>query len=165
MSFVERYRTATEMPKPRSEVVALRRLVGDVETLMAASLKAQNVAFKATLEPEDLTVHGDPDLLEHAVINLVRNGAEAAAGSADASVELICRQEGDQVLISVFDNGPGLAEPAKSQLFVPFFTTKVGGSGIGLSVARQIALAHHGQLTAADRSPHGAAFVLSLPAR
>jgi nitrogen fixation/metabolism regulation signal transduction histidine kinase len=165
MSFVERYRTATEMPKPRSEVVALRRLVGDVETLMAASLKAQNVAFKATLEPEDLTVHGDPDLLEHAVINLVRNGAEAAAGAADASVELVCRQEGDQVLISVFDNGPGLAEPAKSQLFVPFFTTKVGGSGIGLSVARQIALAHHGQLTAADRSPHGAAFVLSLPAR
>jgi len=165
MSFVERYRTATELPQPRPETFPLQRLVADVETLMSADLKARGVAFEATIEPEDLTALGDADLLDQAVINLVRNAAEACAGVDDARVELACRQEGDQVLIGISDNGPGLSEPARTQLFVPFFTTKVGGSGIGLSVARQIALAHHGQLTASDRAPHGAQFVLTLPAR
>jgi two-component system nitrogen regulation sensor histidine kinase NtrY len=165
MSFVERYRTATELPQPRLVSFPLQRLVEDVETLMRPDLKARGVALAAAIAPDDLTAYGDPDLLEQAVINLVRNAAEACAGEQDARVELTCRQEGDQVLIGVFDNGPGLSETARTQLFVPFFTTKVGGSGIGLSVARQIALAHHGQLTATDRSPHGAVFVLTLPAR
>ena len=151
------------MPEPR--VFPLKRLIQGVETLMSASLKAQGVALDVRIAPEDLTVSGDPHLLDQAVINLVRNAAEACAGVAEARVELVCRQEGDQVLISFADNGPGLAEPARTQLFVPFFTTKVGGSGIGLSVARQIALAHHGQLTVTDRAPHGAVFVLVLPAR
>ena len=165
MSFVERYRTATELPQPNLKTFPLKRLILGVETLMAADLKARGVTFEAAIAPGDLTAHGDPDLLDQAVINLVRNAAEACAGSEDARVQLACRQEGDQVLISVADNGPGLAKTARTQLFVPFFTTKVGGSGIGLSVARQIALAHHGQLTATDRSPHGAVFVLTLPAR
>jgi nitrogen fixation/metabolism regulation signal transduction histidine kinase len=165
MSFVERYRTATELPLPEPRDFPLKQLVAGVETLMAADLKARGVALEVGIAPGDLTVHGDPDLLDQAVINLVRNAAEACAGVADARVELVCRQEGDQVLISVADNGPGLAQPAKTQLFVPFFTTKVGGSGIGLSVARQIALAHHGQLTATDRSPRGAVFLLTLPER
>jgi two-component system nitrogen regulation sensor histidine kinase NtrY len=165
MGFVERYRTATELPQPRLVSFPLKRLVEDVETLMRPDLQARGVALEAAIAPDDLTAHGDPELLEQAVINLVRNAAEACAGAEDARVELVCRQEGDQVLIGVFDNGPGLSEPARTQLFVPFFTTKIGGSGIGLSVARQIALAHHGQLTATNRSPQGAGFVLALPAR
>ena len=165
MSFVERYRTATELPQPNPKAFPLKRLVAGVETLMTADFKARGVAFEVAIEPEDLTAYADPDLLDQAVINLVRNAAEACAGADGARVELACRQEGDQVLISVSDNGPGLAKTARTQAFVPFFTTKVGGSGIGLSVARQIALAHHGQLTATDRSPHGAVFVLTLPAR
>ncbi|HEY5007644.1 MAG TPA: HAMP domain-containing sensor histidine kinase [Caulobacteraceae bacterium] len=165
MTFVERYRTATEAPEPRPQIFLLRRLAAGVEALMAADLKAKGVTLELRIEPEDLTVAGDPDLLDQAVINLVRNAAEACAGMADARIELTCRAEGDQVLISVADNGAGLAETARTQLFVPFFTTKTGGSGIGLSVARQIALAHHGQLTATERQPHGAVFVLSLPAR
>ncbi len=164
MGFVERYRTATELPEPRLQVFPLQRLIQDVEALMAAGLKAQGVGLDVAITPEDLVACGDPVLLEQAVINLVRNGAEACAGAADARIDLACRQEGDHVLISVADNGPGLSEPARTQLFVPFFTTKLGGSGIGLSVARQIALAHHGQLTAANRAPRGAVFVLSLAA-
>ncbi len=165
MTFVERYRTATEAPEPRPQVFPLKRLVVGVEALMAADLKARGVTLDISIAPDDLTVAADPDLLDQAVINLVRNAAEACAGIADARVELVCRQADDQVLISVADNGAGLAETARTQLFVPFFTTKTGGSGIGLSVARQIALAHHGQLTATERQPHGAIFVLSLPAR
>jgi nitrogen fixation/metabolism regulation signal transduction histidine kinase len=164
MTFVERYRTAMELPQPKPQVFALKRLVSDVETLMAASLQARGIVFAARISPDGLSVNADPALLDQAVINLVRNAAEACTGATDACVELSCRQAGDQVLISVADNGSGLSAPAKAQLFVPFFTTKADGSGIGLSVARQIALAHHGQLTAADREPRGALFVLSLPA-
>jgi nitrogen fixation/metabolism regulation signal transduction histidine kinase len=164
LTFVERYRAATELPEPEPRLFPLKQLLQDVEALMRAGLAAQGVAFDMTIAPDDLTAHGDPALLAQAVINLVRNGAEACAGASDGRVELVCRREGDQVLIAVADNGPGLSEQARTQLFVPFFTTKLGGSGIGLSVARQIALAHHGQLTAANRAPHGADFVLSLPA-
>jgi signal transduction histidine kinase len=164
ITFVERYRAATELPEPQPQVFPLSQLVRGVEALMAAGLKAQGVALDVGVLPEDLTAYGDPVLLDQAVINLVRNGAEACASAAEARVELVCRQEGDQVLISVSDNGPGLSEQARSQLFVPFFTTKLGGSGIGLSIARQIAMAHHGQLTAANRASRGAVFVLTLPA-
>jgi two-component system nitrogen regulation sensor histidine kinase NtrY len=163
MTFVERYRTATETPEPRPQIFAAQRLISGVDALMAADLKSRGVALDARIEREDLTINADPDLLDQAVINLVRNAADACAGAVDARVDLACRQEGDQVVISVTDNGSGLSETARTQLFVPFFTTKAGGSGIGLSVARQIALAHHGQLTAADRSPHGTVFVLALP--
>jgi two-component system, NtrC family, nitrogen regulation sensor histidine kinase NtrY len=163
ITFVERYRAATELPEPQPQVFPLNQLVRGVEALMAAGLKARGVALDVAVLPEDLTAYGDPVLLEQAVINLVRNGAEASAGAAEAGVQLVCRREGDQVLISVTDNGRGLAEQAKSQLFVPFFTTKLGGSGIGLSIARQIAMAHHGQLTAANHAPRGAVFVLALP--
>jgi nitrogen fixation/metabolism regulation signal transduction histidine kinase len=165
MSFVERYRAAMELPQPRPKTFPLKRLVDGVATLMATDLKARGVAVDVAIAPEGLTVFGDPDLLDQAVINLVRNAAEACAGAEDARVGLACRQDGDQVVISVSDNGPGLGKTARTQLFVPFFTTKAGGSGIGLSVTRQIALAHHGQLTASDRAPHGAEFVLTLPAR
>jgi signal transduction histidine kinase len=165
MTFVERYRTATEAPEPRPQVFPLRRLAAGVEALLAARLTAQGVKLDVRIEPEELAVAGDPDLLDQAVINLVRNAADACAGMPDARVELVCRKADDQVLISIADNGAGLTETARTQLFVPFFTTKTGGSGIGLSIARQIALAHHGQLTATDRPPHGAVFVLSLPAR
>ncbi len=163
ITFVERYRAATELPEPQPQVFPLNQLVRGVDALMAAGLKARGVVLDVAVLPEDLTAYGDPVLLDQAVINLVRNGAEACAGTAEACVQLVCRREGDQVLISVTDNGPGLSEQARSQLFVPFFTTKLGGSGIGLSIARQIAMAHHGQLTAANRAPRGAVFVLTLP--
>ncbi len=109
-------------------------------------------------------VLADADLIEQALINLLKNATEAVGGRTDARVTLTCLDVGDAIEIVVADNGPGLTPEASDSLIVPFLTTQEGGSGIGLSVARQIALAHQGQLQASAAAIGGTAFVFRLPA-
>ncbi len=163
MSFVERYRTVADIPRPELRPVALGELAASVQRLLEPSLAAASVAFTVEVEPPDLSAAADPDLIEQALINLLKNATEAVAGREGARVSLSCRDAGDAVEIAVADNGPGLSQEARDSLFVPFFTTKPDGSGVGLNVARQIALAHGGRLDAPATSA-GTVFVLSLPA-
>jgi two-component system sensor kinase FixL len=97
------------------------------------------------------------------VLHLVENGIEAAQERREIRIELTCRLEEDgRVAIAVADNGPGLSgEP--DALFAPFYTTKAEGRGVGLSLARQISVAHGGELHAGPNRPSGAIFVLTLP--
>ncbi len=99
------------------------------------------------LGPE-LVIQADGDQLEQLLINLIRNGVDAALETG-GGVEVGWTRSGGQLEITVRDEGPGISNP--SNLFVPFFTTKPGGSGIGLVLCRQIAEAHGGSLTLANR--------------
>jgi signal transduction histidine kinase len=96
-----------------------------------------------------LTVQADPDQLEQALINLLRNAVEASL-PASGQVVMRWRSEGERALIEILDDGPGL--PGSDNLFVPFFTTKPGGSGIGLALVRQIAEAHDGGVSLSART-------------
>lgn len=107
----------------------------------------------------------DPDLLEQAVINLLKNALDAAGGRPGATIRLSCRAGEDYAEIVVEDTGPGLAAADAEAAFTPFFTTKAAGSGVGLTLARQIALAHGGRIEHEPRLPHGAVFRLRLPYR
>jgi len=108
-------------------------------------------------------VLGDRAQLEQLLINLLRNAVDAVAATG-ARVSIGWRREGDRVAIEVEDEGPGLPESAN--LFVPFFTTKPGGSGIGLALCRQIADAHDAELTVENRSAgSGCVATLRLAAR
>jgi signal transduction histidine kinase len=110
-----------------------------------------------------VTVRGDPDQLDQVLINLVGNAVEASA-EAGGNVAMTWERTGDEVAIHVDDEGPGVADTAN--LFVPFFTTKEGGSGIGLALARQIAEAHGGTVTLENRTDgRGARASLRLPIR
>jgi signal transduction histidine kinase len=164
MDFVDRYRKVAEMPAPSRQSIDVGAFIADLERLLRPAMAAAGVAFECAAVPPGLTVEADRQLLEQAAINLVKNAREAVAGQADAKVTLACRAVDERVEIAVIDNGPGLSAEVLDRLFVPFFTTKPGGSGIGLSLARQIALAHHGQLEAGPASPRGAVFTLVLPA-
>ena len=130
---------------------------------MAGLVSEKAVAYSSRIEPEDARIHADPELLEQAMINLLKNALEAVAGAASPRIELAWVQGDGRLVLSVADNGKGLPESDPEQVFTPFFTTKAGGSGIGLSLARQIALAHGGGLTAQPNAPAGAIFMLALP--
>jgi len=175
MNFVERYRTMAELPPPSLDLLSVAEFIHRIDQLMRPTLEARGIAYSSHVEPPNLTLRADGGLLEQVLINLIHNAMEAfpaatapAAPEAlpvprDPRVEVRCQVRDEYCAISVSDNGKGLESGTLEHIFVPFFTTKPGGSGIGLSLARQIAHAHRGQLEAASNEPRGAVFTLSIP--
>lgn len=152
--FLARYGQLARLPPPRSQPIDLASLIEKLARL------DQRVAVQVSVgEPGD--VMADADQLEQALINLLRNAVEASmAGSG--TVRMGWRREAARVLIEIRDDG--LGPPPSDNLFVPFFTTKPGGSGIGLALARQIAEAHGGGVSLVARSDApGALATLWLP--
>jgi two-component system nitrogen regulation sensor histidine kinase NtrY len=163
MSFVERYRTVSELPSPSRQTVRMDRLLSGIDRLVGPALREKGIDCRTSILPPDLCVEADPQLLEQAIINLIRNASDAVAGEGAPRIEVTCERREGQVVLAVADNGIGVPEDRRDQIFVPFFTTKPGGSGIGLNLARQIALGHGGQLDVQVNAPRGAVFSLSLP--
>ena len=163
MSFVERYRRVAELPEPRLDEVSARAFVAGLDRLMGGLVSEKAVAYSSRVEPADARIRADPELLEQAMINLLKNALEAVDGAEAPRIELSCVRADGQLVLAVSDNGKGLPAADPEQVFTPFFTTKAGGSGIGLSLARQIALAHGGALTATANTPAGAVFTVALP--
>ncbi|HLY78908.1 MAG TPA: ATP-binding protein [Caulobacteraceae bacterium] len=164
MHFVERYRRLTDAPAAVKTRSPATELVRRLDLLAAAMIGDESITYSSTVQPAWLTIEADPDLLEQAAINLLKNAVDAVRGRPDAAVRLACAlDEDEQVAITVADNGPGLPTADPEGVFVPFFTTKTGGSGIGLTLARQIALGHGGRLEHRPAIPNGAVFQLLLP--
>ncbi|HEX3969403.1 MAG TPA: ATP-binding protein [Edaphobacter sp.] len=146
--FLQAYRQLMGLPAPKLKDVSLAALVervADLERRVAVTVKRS----------EDLVLQIDADHIEQALINLVRNAADAAlspdaVGGDAARVEISWQTAGTEVVIAVLDNGPGLSNAGN--LFVPFYTTKPGGTGIGLVLAQQIAQAHRGSVQLANRT-------------
>jgi signal transduction histidine kinase len=118
------------------------------------------VELSLLVTPESLTIDVDPELMCQVLINLLRNAAEAARGHAAApavslSFSLIA---GGRVQIEVGDNGPGVPAELRQDVFLPFFTTKAKGTGVGLSLARQVVLAHRGSIGLGESASGGALF-------
>jgi signal transduction histidine kinase len=138
-------------------------LTARLDRLMAPMMAQAGVDYASVVAPPQLAFQADPELLEQALINLLKNALEASCGRPGAGVRLGVRLDENQVALVVEDNGPGLPAGDPEAVFVPFFSTKDGGSGVGLTVARQIALAHGGRLEAQPRPGGGASFRLMLP--
>lgn len=152
--FMARYTALAKLPSPQLREVAFEDLAQRVARL------EQRVALRVDAGPA-LRLDIDPDQIEQALINLVRNAAEAALATA-GSVSLGWSRDAEGLLVEIIDDGPGL--PTSENLFVPFFTTKPGGSGIGLVLARQIVEAHGGSLTLRNRDDgRGCIAELRLP--
>lgn len=156
MHFVQTYRQISRSPPLRRQTIRAAELFGELARLFRADFDL--VGFTATIEPEHLELYADPDLIAQVIINLLRNAAEASIGHA-ASPEVRLtghRNRHGRTVIEVADNGPGVPEDKAAEMFLPFFTTKPTGTGVGLSLARQIVLAHGGSLTY-QRAPEGGA--------
>lgn len=147
IKFIDAYREYTSLPNPKVKMVRLKDMIEKVAMLMRQEMKKHNINFRYECSSEYLTIQVDEEMIEQVLINLLKNAAEAAAESINAHIELVGRYDGTRVRIEVIDNGPGIIPEAIEHIFVPFYTTKKSGSGIGLSLSRQIMQLHHGTLT------------------
>ena len=151
LHFVEAYRRLTKIPKPEFGIVPVAQLFNQVQQLMRSQISENAVSFRARVEPESLELTADPRLIEQVLINLLLNALQAVHQRPDAAIELAARlDERSRVLIQVIDNGPGIIPEVLDKIFIPFFTTKQDGSGIGLSLSRQIMRLHRGAIHASS---------------
>jgi nitrogen fixation/metabolism regulation signal transduction histidine kinase len=144
MDFVLRYRELLKVPQPVFATVSVLDALRTIETLMAGELKTIRVVVDVS--PASLEISADRTLLDQVLVNLVRNALDAMIGVSDPQLELVGQLSFGRIVISVKDNGPGMDAETLDQVFVPFFTTKREGSGIGLSLSRQIIAAHGGEI-------------------
>ncbi len=147
IKFIDAYREYTSLPKPRIATVRIKDLIDNVSQLMKQELKKTDISFHSECSSEYLTIQADAEMIEQVLINLLKNAVEALAETPDPRLELIARYDENSVRIDVGDNGPGIIEEAIEHIFVPFYTTKRTGSGIGLSLSRQIMQMHNGSLS------------------
>jgi nitrogen fixation/metabolism regulation signal transduction histidine kinase len=147
LHFVEAFRSLTLLPKPEIRPVSLEDLFARVGRLMTAHIADRAVSFSSSIDPPSLVLQADPELVEQVLINLLLNALQAVEGRATAAVSLRAfLDDRGRILIQVADNGPGIPPENLEKVFVPFFSTKAGGSGIGLSLSRQIMRLHGGTL-------------------
>ena len=163
IDFVERYRAIADLPAPAFAPLDLTTFLADINALVDAQLRARGIAFSAALPVAAVPLEGDAGLLRQALLNLLRNAGDAVAGAGGGAVRFACAVNSGELRFEVHDDGPGIPPDRIEEIFVPFYTTKEGGAGIGLALARQIALAHGGRLTAAPNGGRGMTFVLSIP--
>ena len=163
MHFVEAYRAFSRAPVVDRRIFPAAPWAEELGRLFAASDAGRDVPLDLAIEPADLTLDADPDLLAQVAINLLKNGAEAASAHAAAPrVNLAIRLlAGGRTMIAVGDNGPGIAAELAAEIFLPFFTTKAGGTGVGLSLARRIITAHGGAI-ALGQAREGALFEIVI---
>ena len=147
MAFVENYRQLTRIPKPDFKMLNVNDLVERVLTLFHGEMESHNIHSSVQLIPPKLGIMADPDLIEQVLINLVKNAIEALADRQEGQLRIKgFYDEFERAVLQVVDNGCGISPENIDKIFVPFFTTKPNGSGIGLSLSRQIMRLHGGSL-------------------
>lgn len=148
LHFVESYRKLTRIPRPDFQMFEVPALFDRVEQLMNMHIADTNIAFKTSVEPEHLELTADAELIEQVLINLLLNAIAAVKEQPEPEIELLARiDERGRAIIQVIDNGPGIMKEVQDKIFIPFFTTKKEGSGIGLSLSRQILRLHRGTIS------------------
>jgi two-component system nitrogen regulation sensor histidine kinase NtrY len=164
MHFVDSYRQISRAPQIRRRSFPAAPFAAELQRLFEADFPPARVAFRAEIASGALAIDADPDLLAQVLINLLRNAAEAATehGPAPQVTLRIGGQRGAGVAIEVEDNGPGVPPDRQTEIFLPFFTTKARGSGVGLSFARQVVLAHDGEIGVTKGAAGGALFRIRL---
>ncbi|MFV0590653.1 MAG: sensor histidine kinase [Draconibacterium sp.] len=163
IAFVDTYRTLTRIPPPEKKTVKVGQLIESITTLIKHDPLHEKVSIDWELHPANLEISADKKQISQVIINLIKNALEALKNTDNGAIKIKGGyNENGRVQISVADNGPGIADDVMDKIFVPFFTTKESGSGIGLSLSRQIMLLHGGRLKAASKPGVLTEFVLEF---
>lgn len=163
LKFAETYRNLNKITTLNLTKVYVRDVFESLHQLMEPTLEQKNIELDVILKDPDLMIEADINLLEQVLINLVVNAIEAVKGIEDPHIMLSGAQLlGKKPYIRVTDNGPGMPEELLDKIFIPFFSTKKSGSGIGLSLCKQIMMLHKGNITVQSLVGEGTAFTLQF---
>ncbi len=148
LAFVESYRRFTRIPTPEPSLFYVKAFIDRMVELARHQNTCENFTFHTDISPADLIVYADENLISQVVINLLKNAIQAIGTQAGGKIEISARcNDSEEVLIEIKNNGPAIPPEIADHIFIPFFTTKEGGSGIGLSISRQIMRLSGGSIT------------------
>ncbi len=146
ISFVDKYRSITKLPVPALTRVSVSRLFSDLEMLFKDTFELKKIKFKKEIIPDNLKITADKKLMEQVLINLIKNSLDAMKNLKNGLIIFRAFEENYNANIQIIDNGPGIPDEILENIFTPFYTTKEKGTGIGLSISRQIIRMHKGKI-------------------
>lgn len=158
LRFVNNYQQLTRIPPPSPKSFIVKEMVDDIMHL----LKAEGILFTTRITPPDMQLFADQVQIEQVLINLIKNAAEACTNETTPFIDLEIKEEDHSSVIRITDNGSGILPEVQDKIFIPFFSTKKNGSGIGLSICWQIVRNHGGHITVAPRPEKGSMFTIRL---
>ena len=146
LAFVKDYRKISNVPVPILKKISVKQFLSEIVLLMKSIAEDAHVEILLNPIPSNASVLADSKLIEQVVINLINNSLYALKGCKDPTITISCKVENENTFIIVSDNGMGIEEKIMNQIFIPFYTTKKEGSGIGLSLSKSILKKHGGNL-------------------
>ncbi len=160
LKFAETYRSLNKITTLNLTKVYARDFFENLHVLMEPTFEQKNIEMEIILKDPDLSLEADTSLIEQVLINLVVNAVEAVKDSPEPRITLSATIYNGRPLIKVADNGTGMSPEVMDNIFIPFFSTKKTGSGIGLSLCKQIMLLHKGNIQVQSIEGEGSAFLL-----
>jgi two-component system, NtrC family, nitrogen regulation sensor histidine kinase NtrY len=163
LKFAETYRNLNKITTPNLRKIYVRDLFENLHQLMQPTLVQKRIELEVILKDPDLSIQADPDLIEQVLINLLVNAMEAVKDKEDARIILSASPvSGNKVVLKIADNGMGMPPEILDKIFIPFFSTKKSGSGIGLSLCKQIMMLHRGNIHVQSEEGKGSVFILQF---
>ncbi len=163
LKFAQTYRNLNKITRLSLKKLYVRELFANLHQLMQPTLEQKNIDLEIILRETDLAFEADPSLMEQVLINLIVNAIEAVKEQEHPRIILSAETAGKKVILKVADNGVGMPEELIDKIFIPFFSTKKSGSGIGLSLCKQIVMLHKGNIQVQSIEGKGSVFSIQFP--
>lgn len=162
MEFTESFRHLSYLPQPEKRLFSLSDLLHNLEELLQTNFQENNISFTLRCSPESIITEGDEKQLSQVFLNLLKNAMQALEEHPHGELSLQAEQN-EHIAIDITDNGPGIPPEIQDKVFIPFFTTKSEGTGIGLSLCKEIIRRHEGHLSVKESKAGKTVFHIELP--
>ena len=162
LNFVQIYRNLTRIPKPNFRYFKVRQIFENAEQLLMPKFEQLNINCSYKIMPDELMITADPDLVDQVIINLMLNAVDAVKDNEKPIIRMVASEVNGKIKIEIRDNGYGIKPDIMDKIFMPFFTSKTHGSGIGLSLSRQIMSLHKGNISVRSKPDEGTIFTLTF---
>lgn len=162
LQFTESFRHLSYLPQPEKKFFSLTSTLQNIRELLSGDFKESNISFSLACHPDAIYMEGDENQLSQVLLNLLKNSLQALEGKEEGRIS-IHAQQNERISIDIEDNGPGIPPELQEKIFIPFFTTKSEGSGIGLNLCKQIIRLHGGHITIQESKPGKTVFHIDIP--